>query len=286
MLVAVAGYGRRGEYWARLLTRTREHSIAAIVDPDAARRQLAHQAFPQAIVCVPDDLPHCAANMAVVSSPTRTHAAVAARLAGRIEGVRLLVEKPVGDVRDSLETILSLPVPKWSGYLERLNYAFMRSLATAKAIHLAGDPVEVFIDRVRPSPNGEVDALIDLMSHDFHALALADLLDRAPTNLQVVRRSPGECLIECNGENLRITLRAAYGPPTTRVRISANRALVHELTQDQPRLAAVRPRSVSALVEEIREGKRQSEMASERRCLALVHDCIAVANHCHPINGR
>lgn len=161
MKLAVIGAGHMGRYHAEKFARLPGVELAAVVDPDPARAQVAD--FRKVLGSV---------QAAVVAVPTHLHHEVAR--ACLENGLHVLVEKPIAATLEEADDLVSLSqkqnVVLQVGHVERYNRAFRALVARMDR--------PLFIDAERLSGfkqrGAEVDVILDLMIHDLDlALSLA-----------------------------------------------------------------------------------------------------------------
>lgn len=168
--IAVVGVGHLGRLHATLLSKRSDVELAAVVDASA------EQAAAVAGACGADSFPTIEpllghVDAAIIATPTRFHAAVAAPL---IEaGVHLLIEKPLTASADEAALLVGAARRRdvWLqvGHVERFNPAW-----TAVQSHLA-EPK--FIEATRTSGHKfrstDIGVVLDLMIHDLDLVLAA-----------------------------------------------------------------------------------------------------------------
>jgi len=172
---AIVGYGHFGHYHATKYAALDNSIVAAIVDTDRERRDVARQHYPAANIfeSVEALLKSAPPDLASVTVPASQHFAVARRLLAA--GVHLLVEKPLAVNLDCAWSLSQLAQQKSlllvPGHLERF-HRHTQDLAR----HC---PAPKFIETRRlarwSGRGGDVDAVMDLMIHDIDLVkALVD----------------------------------------------------------------------------------------------------------------
>jgi len=154
--VAIVGCGVMGRRHAATVARAGDAEIAAAVDIVADRARGVARAFGGTVArSVPDGV-----DVAIVATPTHTHAEVAVPLLTR--GVPCLVEKPLAPTVASARALTDDRC--FVGHVERFNPAIVAAGALS--------PRVVVGRRVAP-PTGrslDVDVVLDLMIHDLDLL--------------------------------------------------------------------------------------------------------------------
>jgi predicted dehydrogenase len=171
--VAVIGVGVFGRNHARVyqqLAKAGEQvTLAAVVDPDAARaQQAAHEFDCPMYASVEELLAKVEAQAASIAVPTVYHAAVARQLMQG--GVDVLIEKPLTASLAEADELIELAARSGRiaqvGHLERFNPAVQATLPLiTKPMFFEVHRLSVFTPR-----SLDVDVVLDLMIHDLDAV--------------------------------------------------------------------------------------------------------------------
>jgi len=172
--IAVVGAGYFGSFHCGKIASLDGVRLAAVVDIDQDRaRQMAEHYGTQALGSHRDLTGRVKA--AVVAVPTSAHHEVAAELLS--SGIELLVEKPLATTVSHAEELCRLAAGHTLrlqvGHLERFNPVFLEAIKRVKG------PRYVRMERCGPFPGrgGDVDVVLELMTHDLDILLQ---LARAP----------------------------------------------------------------------------------------------------------
>ena len=155
------GGGHMGRYHAQKFSRLPGVELAAVVDPDPARAQLAD--YRKVLGSV---------QAAVVAVPTTLHHQVVRAFLD--QGVHVLVEKPLAATLEQADELVSLAKEKQLvlqvGHVQRYSNAFQALAArVTKPLYIDAERLAGFKQR-----GAEVDVILDLMIHDLDlALSLA-----------------------------------------------------------------------------------------------------------------
>jgi predicted dehydrogenase len=162
--IAVIGVGSFGRNHLRVIDQSEKAELAGIVEPDAARADVAaanHNC--RKFANIEELAGH--ADAAIVATPTVSHAAVGCELMEM--GLDVLIEKPLAHTVDAARTLVETAARCGRilqvGHLERFNPAV---IALGKAL---GTPLFFEIHRLSEfSPRClDVDVVLDLMIHDI-----------------------------------------------------------------------------------------------------------------------
>jgi len=165
--IAVVGAGYFGSFHCGKIASLDGVQLAAVVDIDRDRAQrMADQYGTRALGSHQDLLGRVKA--AVVAVPTSAHHEVAAELLS--SGIELLVEKPLATTLSQAEDLCRLAAGRTLrlqvGHLERFNPVFL------EASRRIQEPRYVRMERCGPFPGrgGDVDVVLELMTHDLDIL--------------------------------------------------------------------------------------------------------------------
>lgn len=178
--VAVYGFGAFGRNHARVYQAMEGVELAAIVEPDEARRAEARALYPEASVAAELEADGIAA--ASVAVPTEFHLKVAEELL--LSGVPCLVEKPLAPDLASAGRLLTVSrnvgVPVFVGHLERFNPALLAARGEIEDARF----IEVHRLGSFSSRSLDIDVVLDLMVHDLDVLLT--LTGVAPTTVEAI----------------------------------------------------------------------------------------------------
>lgn len=183
------GYGQMGRHHARVLMALDGVELIGIADPRG------DVGLPVPVVLDVDKLIDLGIEVAIVASPTVTHAAVGGRLAEA--GVATLIEKPVADtVSDAIalaETFENAGVLGCVGHIERYNPA-LRELRRRLAKRELGDIYQIATRRQGPFPAriSDVGVVLDLATHDIDITAWVTQARYSEVTAQTAHRSGRE----------------------------------------------------------------------------------------------
>lgn len=160
----LVGYGQMGRHHARVLTALDGVELVGVADP------VLTSASPMPVVPDVDMLLDLGIDLAIIATPTATHAATGLRLADA--GVATLIEKPVaGSVEDALllaDAFDAAGVVGCVGHIERYNPA-IRELRRRLADNELGAVYQIATRRQGPFPAriSDVGVVLDLATHDI-----------------------------------------------------------------------------------------------------------------------
>jgi predicted dehydrogenase len=174
--VAVIGAGHMGRYHAEKFARLPGVELAAVVDRDPARAQIAD--FREILHRI---------DAAVIAVPTDRHHEVARACLEK--GLHVLVEKPIASTLEQADDLVSLSQKQnlvlQVGHVERYNKAF-RALAERMDRPLLIDAERLSGFKQR---GAEVDVILDLMIHDLDlafSLAGSEVADVSACGFRVL----------------------------------------------------------------------------------------------------
>jgi predicted dehydrogenase len=160
---AVIGVGHLGRHHARILASMPGVTLAAIVDTNTDRAE--EMAREYGTVAVTDPRAVDGLELAVVSTPTESHASIAQAL---IEsGVHVLVEKPITQTLQQADALIAAArargVVLAVGHSERFNPAVVAARGYIK------DPLFIEVHRLgtQVGRSLDIDVVLDLMIHDL-----------------------------------------------------------------------------------------------------------------------
>lgn len=163
MKAAVIGVGHLGRHHARILASMPGVTLAAIVDTNTDRAE--EMAREYGTVAVTDPRAVDGLELAVVSTPTESHASIAQAL---IEsGVHVLVEKPITQTLQQADALIAAArargVVLAVGHSERFNPAVVAARGYIK------DPLFIEVHRLgtQVGRSLDIDVVLDLMIHDL-----------------------------------------------------------------------------------------------------------------------
>lgn len=173
--IAVIGFGRMGQRHARVLMRSPEFRLAAVVDSDETLADAVPQGVPfhASIEAVFGKV-----RAAVIAVPTESHARVFEQLARH--GIDCLVEKPIGTSVEQLDWMAALAARHgtriFAGYCERFHPVVqaMRGVLAQYPRHLEIRRTSV----AAPSRIFDTDVMLDLLVHDLDWLY--SIIDQEP----------------------------------------------------------------------------------------------------------
>jgi predicted dehydrogenase len=177
--IAVVGVGSFGRNHLRVIDQSEKAELAGILEPDAARAEVAADAHKCRKFASIEELAG-QADAAIIAAPTISHAAIGCQLMEM--GIDVLVEKPIADTvaaaRTLVETAARCGRILQVGHLERFNPAV---IALGKAL---GTPLFFEIHRLSEfSPRClDVDVVLDLMIHDIDIVL--SLTGQAPEEIR------------------------------------------------------------------------------------------------------
>ena len=182
----LVGHGQMGRHHARVLSALEGVELAGIADP------LMSPTTTTPVVHDLDALLDLGIDVAVVASPTATHAALGLRLAEA--GVPTLIEKPVaGTVEDAMllaDAFDAAGVVGCVGHIERYNPA-VRELRRRLADRELGAIYQIATRRQGPFPTriNDVGVVLDLATHDIDVTSWVAQSRYAAITAQTAHRS-------------------------------------------------------------------------------------------------
>ncbi len=192
--IAVIGYGYWGPNLARNFARVPGAHIAAIADPDSARRQAASHDHPAARIeaDAANAIAAPAVNAVAIATPPARHGAIA--MAAIERGLHVLVEKPPATNLASARAMVAAAARRSCIFMVDHTFVFAPAVSALNAVVRAGDIGELlFIESTRTNLarfDPATGVIRDLAVHD---LAILDhMLARRPIRVAARgRRPPG-----------------------------------------------------------------------------------------------
>lgn len=179
---AVIGAGNMGRHHVRILSGMADVELVAVVDQHTELARRYAQAAGVALCASLEQLPEV--DIAVVATPTHTHAEIAGEL--MVRGTNVLVEKPLAGTPEEAEMLVALAaennVVLAVGHIERFNSAvnLVGSLVT--------EPLMISFERLSPyTPRIKDSIIFDLMVHDLDLACW--LAGGYPTRISAAGRS-------------------------------------------------------------------------------------------------
>jgi predicted dehydrogenase len=163
MRAAVIGVGHLGRHHARILASTPGVTLAGVVDTN--RERAAEIAAAHGTTAFEDPRDIAGLNLAVIATPTESHAAIAAALIDA--GIHVLVEKPIAQTLADADAMIAAArrrgVVLAVGHSERFNPAVMA------ARPYLNDPRFIEVHRLgtQLGRSLDIDVVLDLMIHDL-----------------------------------------------------------------------------------------------------------------------
>ena len=163
MKAAVIGVGHLGRHHARILSSLPGISLAGIVDTN--RERAAQIAGEFRTTSFGDAAEIGAFDLAVIATPTESHAAIAMRLVEA--GVHVLVEKPI--TQTLLEADALIAAAKRKGVVLAVGHSERFNPAVAAARPYVSDPRFIEVHRLgtQIGRSLDIDVVLDLMIHDL-----------------------------------------------------------------------------------------------------------------------
>lgn len=163
MKAAVIGVGHLGKHHARIVASLPGVSLAGVVDTNRDRAAEIAREYGTSAVVDPREIPGL--QLAVIATPTESHAAIAAPLIDA--GVHVLVEKPVTQTLAEADALIAAAKSKGVvlavGHSERFNPAVVAARPFVK------DPRFIEVHRLgtQLGRSLDIDVVLDLMIHDL-----------------------------------------------------------------------------------------------------------------------
>ncbi len=221
MRISVIGTGHLGSIHAKLLTQHDGVTLAAIVDPDAARgpqvAELYATTWYSSMAHMPD------VDAVIIASPTSTHYDVVQKCLSR--GFHCFVEKPATATYEQAVDLLQLAAQSdrviQVGHVERFNPA-VRALAAMPV-----EPLFIEVHRLAPFKPRAIDVSVihDLMIHDIDLLLWltgSSVTDLQATGVRVLTDTIDICnarLTFANGCVANVTASRITASPMRKLRI-------------------------------------------------------------------
>lgn len=168
MKVVVVGVGQLGQHHARVLSQSKDVSLAAIVDlNEAVARTVSKKLGEIPYYTSTASLP-IQPNAAIIATPTPTHYQITKEFL--LKGVHCFVEKPITQTTEEAQELIEIAESKnlilQVGHIERFNPAVVAAKPYVK------DPKFVEAYRIGPfsSRVSHIGVVMDLMIHDIDIL--------------------------------------------------------------------------------------------------------------------
>ena len=168
--VALVGAGQMGRHHARVIAESATAELVAIVDPHETATQVAALRHAPLLSSLDELLAGDLPDLAIVATPTHTHADAASRPLEA--GVHVLVEKPISSTVEEAEDLIALAADRERilavGHVERFNPA-VRALRDKLRTGDLGRVFQVHARRLSPFPAriGDTGVAFDLATHDL-----------------------------------------------------------------------------------------------------------------------
>lgn len=177
MKAAVIGVGHLGKHHARILASLPGITLAGVVDVNADRA--AEIAKEHGTTAFRDARDIAGLSLAVIATPTESHAAIAAPL---IEaGVHILVEKPIAQTLAEADALIA--AAKKKGIVLAVGHSERFNPAVVAARPYLNDPRFIEVHRLgtQLGRSLDIDVVLDLMIHDLDLI-----LSMVPSDVEAV----------------------------------------------------------------------------------------------------
>ena len=163
MRVAVIGVGHLGRHHARILASLPGVSLAGVVDINHERAAAIAGEFGTSPYADAMEIPGL--ELAVIATPTESHAALATPLASA--GVHVLVEKPITQTVAEADALIT--AAKRTGVVLAVGHSERFNPAVAAARPYVNDPRFIEVHRLgtQVGRSLDIDVVLDLMIHDL-----------------------------------------------------------------------------------------------------------------------
>ena len=163
MKAAVIGVGHLGKHHARILASIPGVSLAGVVDIN--RERAAEIAREYGTTAFADPREIAGLNLAVIATPTESHAAIAAPLIDA--GVHTLIEKPVTQTLQEADALIA--AAKKKGVVLAVGHSERFNPAVVAARPYVNDPRFIEVHRLgtQLGRSLDIDVVLDLMIHDL-----------------------------------------------------------------------------------------------------------------------
>lgn len=163
MKAAVIGVGHLGKHHARILASIPGVSLAGVVDINTDRAAEIAKEYNTTAFADPREIADL--SLAVIATPTESHAAIAAPLVDA--GVHLLVEKPVTQTLSEADALIAAARSK--GIVLAVGHSERFNPAVVAARPYVNDPRFIEVHRLgtQLGRSLDIDVVLDLMIHDL-----------------------------------------------------------------------------------------------------------------------
>ena len=177
MRAVVIGVGHLGQHHARILASLPGVSLAGVVDVNADRA--AKVASDQGTTAFGDVREIKELDLAVIATPTESHAAIARPLLDA--GVHVLIEKPITSTLAEADTLIA--AAKNKGVVLAVGHSERFNPAVAAARPYVNDPRFIEVHRLgtQLGRSLDIDVVLDLMIHDLDLI-----LSMVPSDVESV----------------------------------------------------------------------------------------------------